>query len=86
MPDLRLVAWQISRTASTERAAGQSCPRCRTQAEWSPLEERRRLTVLGAGVGRVLRRELVACRACGTTLPAARRRAQRLPSPHPVPA
>ena len=85
MPNLRLVTWEISRT-STGSVAGCACPRCRSTGEWSAIRERRRLHVLGTGVGRVTGRDLVACRACGCALPAGWRPAQSEPSARPVPA
>jgi len=85
MPNLNLVTWQIRRTAAG-KVPGRTCPRCRRVGEWSAVRERRRLQVLGTGVGRVTGRDLIACRACGCALPAGWREAQRAPSPTPVPA
>lgn len=85
MPSLNVVALEIRRTAAG-RAPGRTCPRCRRTGEWAAVREQRRLRVLGTDVGRVSNRELVACRACGCTLPAGWREAQRAPSPTPVPA
>lgn len=85
MPSLKVVTWEIRRTAAG-RVPVRTCPRCRRRGEWSAVRERRRLRVLGTGVGSVRDRQLVACRACGCALPAGWREAQGEPSATPVPA
>ncbi|HMS61011.1 MAG TPA: hypothetical protein PKD63_01945 [Solirubrobacteraceae bacterium] len=85
MPNLHLVSWEIRRIAAG-KAADRTCPRCRRTGSWSAVRERRRLHVLGAGVGRVTGRDLVACCGCGCALPAGWRPAQTEPSARPVPA
>lgn len=86
MPRLNLVQWEINRKAVGSRVGSHKCPRCRMRSEWSAVEERRRLHVLGAGVGPWARNDLVACRECGCALPAGWREAQLEMPSSPVPA
>ena len=85
MPNLSLVAWEIRRT-SAGKVAPRACPRCRRTGQWSAVRERRRLQVLGTGVGRGGTRDLIACGGCGCSMPAGWRAAQVEPAARPVPA
>ena len=85
MTRMSLVQWEISRKAVGPRTGSHKCPSCRMRSEWSAVEERRRLRVLGAGVGPWTRNDLVACRECGCALPAGWREAQLEPSSAPSP-
>jgi hypothetical protein len=86
MPRLNLVRWEIDRTSSGRMRGTQRCPRCRVDGLWAVVQERRRLQLLGTGVGRWSTSDQVDCRACGCSLPAGWRAAQDEPSPAPVPA
>ena len=86
MPRLSLVQWEIDRSSAGRMRGTQRCPRCHVDGLWSAVEERRRLRLLGAGVGGWATNDLVACRSCGCSLPAGWRAAQDEPAAVPVPA
>ena len=86
MTHLSLVRWEINRSAAGRMRGTQRCPRCHVDGLWSAVEERRRLRLLGTGVGRWATNHLVACRTCGCALPAGWRAAQDAPSAAPEPA
>ncbi|MCD6726611.1 MAG: hypothetical protein LT070_05170 [Solirubrobacteraceae bacterium] len=81
---LSLVTWEVRRLESEHAARPRRCPRCRGSAEWTAVQERRRLQLLGTGVGPVHRRDLVSCRTCGCALPAGWRDASSPPLASPA--
>jgi len=86
MTRLKLVQWEIDRHSAGRRGRTQRCPRCHVDGLWAAVEERRRLRVLGTGVGRWATNDLVACGSCGCALPAGWRAAQEAPAALPEPA